>query len=49
MKTWTFTVLIAGLFVLPFVLFRDKGKSKPIQSDENKRYDINDYLDDQSF
>jgi hypothetical protein len=44
MKTLTITAIIATLVAIPLILKLKKEKLLPIFSDENKRYDINDYI-----
>jgi hypothetical protein len=49
MKKLTITALIAALVAIPFMLKSKKGKLPPIYTDENKRYDINDYIEEMSL
>lgn len=44
MKTLTLTALVTALLVLPFVLRRQRVPPLSIQSDEEKRYDVDDYI-----
>lgn len=44
MKTITITALLAALVAIPFLLKYKKSKLLPIYEDENKRYDIDDYI-----
>lgn len=46
MKTLTITAIIATLVVIPLILKLKKEKLLPIFTDENKRYDINDYIEE---
>jgi hypothetical protein len=45
MKTITLTALLTGLFVLPFVLHRRGAHAIAAQSDEDIRYDVDDYIE----
>lgn len=45
MKTLTITAIIATLVAIPLILKLKKEKLLPIFTDENKRYDINDYIE----
>lgn len=44
MKTVTITTIIAALIAIPIIIRLTKDKLPPIFKDENKRYDINDYI-----
>lgn len=46
MKTLTITAIIATLVAIPLILKLKKEKLLPIFTDENKRYDINDYIEE---
>ena len=46
MKTLTITAIIATLVAIPLILKLKKEKMLPIFTDENKRYDINDYIEE---
>jgi hypothetical protein len=46
MKTFTITAIIATLVAIPIILKIRKEKLLPIFTDENKRYDINDYIEE---
>ncbi len=45
MKTFTLTAFLTGLLVLPFVLGRRHAYKTAGQSDEDRRYDIDDYIE----
>ncbi len=51
MKTFTWTALLATAIVVPIVLMMKKEKEHllPIQLNENIRYDINDYMENQGL
>ncbi|RCK77688.1 MAG: hypothetical protein IGBAC_1997 [Ignavibacteriae bacterium] len=46
MKTFTITTIIAALIAIPIIISVKKKSLPPIFKDENKRYDINDYIAD---
>ena len=46
MKTFTITAILATLIAIPIILKIRKEKLLPIFTDENKRYDINDYIEE---
>jgi hypothetical protein len=52
MKKFTWTALLAtAIVVVPIILMMKKDKEHllPIQVNENLRYDINDYMEDQGL
>ena len=51
MKTFTWTALLATAIVVPIILLMKKEKENllPIQTNENLRYDINDYMENQGL
>ncbi len=46
MKTITIIAFIMTIITIPFLIKRKNTKLIPIQDDENKRYDINEYIDE---
>jgi len=46
MKTFTITAIIATVLTIPIIMKIKKEKLLPIFTDENKRYDINDYIEE---
>lgn len=46
MKTLTITTIIAAIIAIPLIVSLKKKSLPPIYKDENKRYDINDYIAD---
>ncbi len=50
MKNITLTALIAAAIVVPIIMKMKKDKKLiPIQTNENIRYDINDYMESQGL
>lgn len=49
MKTITITTIIVALITIPIIIKRAKARLLPIYRDENKRYDINDYIEASSL
>lgn len=46
MKTITIVAFLMTIITIPFIIKRKKTKLIPIYNDENKRYDINEYIDE---
>ncbi len=51
MKNFTITALIAAAIVVPIIMKMKKEKPHliPLQTNENIRYDINDYMESQGL
>ncbi|MGD0338658.1 MAG: hypothetical protein ABSB78_07690 [Bacteroidota bacterium] len=51
MKTITWTALLATAIIIPILVMMKKEKEGllPIQTNENIRYDINDYMESQGL
>ena len=51
MKAFTWTALLATAILIPLILKMKKEKDGllPIQTNENIRYDINDYMESQGL
>jgi hypothetical protein len=51
MISFTWTALLATALVVPIILMMKKEKEHllPIQTNENIRYDINDYMESQGL
>ena len=49
MKAWKIAAIVTGLIIVPFIIRKCKRQLLPIQTDENKRYDIEEYIADQEL
>lgn len=49
MKALTLTAFLAGMVIVPLIFYKRKRKLLPIFLDQNKRYDINEYLTEQGL
>ena len=49
MKVWKIAAVVTSLLVVPLIIRKCKRQPLPIQTDENKRYDIEEYIADQEL
>ncbi|MBI4546596.1 MAG: hypothetical protein HY707_01345 [Ignavibacteriae bacterium] len=49
MKTWTIAAFVTGLVLIPWIVKKFRRGPLPIQTDPNKRYDIEEFITDQEL